>query len=55
MPEKPLKKERLKIGKKARDFVIDFCSIKSVCSEFEKIIDNLDPTDWDFDFAYEAL
>lgn len=46
------KKERLKIGKKARDFVIDFCSIKSVCSKFEKIIDNLDPTDWDFDFAY---
>ena len=38
--------------KKDRDFVIDFCSIKSVCSKFEKIIDNLDPTDWDFDFAY---
>ena len=44
------KKEQM--GKKARDFVIDFCSIDSVCSKFEKIISNLNKTKWDFDFSY---
>ena len=39
-------------GKKARDFVINFCSIDSVCSKFEKLIDEMEPTEWDFDFSY---
>ena len=42
------------MGKKARNFVIDFCSIDSVCSKFEKIISEMDKTDWDFDFSYIA-
>ena len=46
------KKELLKIGKKAREFVIDFCSIESVCSKFESLIDSMDKTSWDFDFSY---
>lgn len=46
------KKELSKIGKKARDFVIDFCSINSVCSKFEALIDSMDKTSWDFDFSY---
>jgi glycosyltransferase involved in cell wall biosynthesis len=45
-------KKRDKMGKKARDFVIDFCSIESVCSKFEKLISKMKPTDWDFDFSY---
>jgi len=45
-------KDREVIGKKARDFVIDFCSIESVCSKFEKLIDGMSPTEWDFDFSY---
>lgn len=44
--------EKTKIGKKARDFVIDFCSIESVCSKFDEIISNLDSTNWDFDFSH---
>lgn len=40
------------VGKKARQFVIDFCSIDSVCSKFEELISKLEPTDWDFDFSY---
>lgn len=40
------------MGQKARNFVIDFCSIDSVCSKFEKILSNMKPTDWDFDFSY---
>lgn len=40
------------MGKKARDFVIDFCSIESVCGKFEKLIDSLDPVEWDFDMSY---
>lgn len=46
------KKELSKIGKKARDFVIDFCSIESVCSKFESLIDSMEKTSWDFDFSY---
>lgn len=45
-------KERSKIGKKAREFVIDFCSIDSVCSKFESIISEMKPSSWDFDFTY---
>ena len=49
-----LKSEDLsKMGKKARNFVIDFCSIDSVCSKFDKIISKMKPTEWDFDFSYE--
>ena len=44
--------QKSKMGKIARDFVIDFCSIQSVCSKFEKIISKMSPTDWDFDFSY---
>lgn len=43
---------RSKKGKMARNFVIDFCSIDSVCSKFEKILQKLKPTTWDFDFSY---
>jgi len=46
------KKKREDMGKVARDFVIDFCSIESVCSKFEKLIDSMDKTSWDFDFSY---
>jgi hypothetical protein len=46
--------KRESMGKKARNFVIDFCSIDSVCSKFEKIISEMDKTDWDFDFSYIA-
>jgi len=45
-------KQKAKMGKQAREFVIDFCSIDSVCSKFEKIISKMDPTSWDFDFSY---
>ena len=48
MPAKNVKK----MGKKAREYVIDFCSIQSVCSEFEKIIESMPKSDWDFDFSY---
>ena len=44
--------QRLEIGSMARDFTINFCSIDSVCSKFEKIIDKMKPTSWDFDFSY---
>jgi glycosyltransferase involved in cell wall biosynthesis len=44
--------QREKLGKKARDFVIDFCSIDSVCSKFEKLISKIEKTDWNFDFSY---
>lgn len=45
-------KEKESIGKKARNFVIDFCSIESVCSKFEKMLSKMKPTEWDFDFSY---
>ena len=45
-------KEKDLLGKKARDFVIDFCSIESVCSKFEALIDSMEKTKWDFDFSY---
>lgn len=45
-------KKKSEMGKVAREFVVDFCSINSVCSKFEKIIDKLEPTKWDFDFSY---
>ena len=44
--------EKIEQGKKARDFVIDFCSIDSVCSKFELLISQMDKTEWDFDFSY---
>ncbi len=45
-------KERLSMGKKARSFTIDFCSIDSVCVEFEKLISELPDHNWDFDMSY---
>jgi len=44
--------KRREMGKIARDFVIDFCSIESVCKNFENLISTIDSTDWDFDFSY---
>jgi len=46
------KDKKNKMGKKARKFTIDFCSIKSVCSKFEELISNFKNSDWDFDFSY---
>jgi len=48
MPEK----DKLESGKKAREFIIKFCSIESVCKKFEKLISKIKPTSWDFDFSY---
>lgn len=45
-------KERLSMGKKARSFTIDFCSIDSVCVKFEKLISELPDHNWDFDMSY---
>ena len=45
-------KERSAMGKKARSFTIDFCSIDSVCSKFEKLISELPDHNWDFDMSY---
>jgi glycosyltransferase involved in cell wall biosynthesis len=44
--------ERKNIGKIARKFTIDFCSIESVCSKFEKLLESLPKIDFDFDFSY---
>lgn len=46
-------KKKSEMGKVAREFVIDFCSIESVCSKFEKVISKLDHSNWNFDFSYE--
>lgn len=46
------KKDKSKMGEKARSFVIDFCSIESVCSKFEALISSMPKTSWDFDFSY---
>ena len=46
---KPLKRKEL--GERARKFVIDNYSIKSVCERLEKIIDEMPEVDWDFDFS----
>lgn len=45
-------KEKSIIGKKARSFTIDFCSIDSVCSKFENLISQLPDINWDFDMSY---
>lgn len=45
-------KNRESMGKKARDFVINFCSIDSVCPKFESIIDKMEKVDWDFDLSF---
>lgn len=47
-----LPKEKDKMGKKARKFIQDFCSIDNVCSQFESIISKLEPIDWDFDMSF---
>ena len=44
--------KKSKLGKKARDFVIDFCSIDSVCAKFDELISSMNPSTWDFDFSY---
>ena len=45
-------KQKSKMGKKAKDFVVNFCSIESVCSKFESIISEVPKTSWNFDFSY---
>lgn len=45
-------KTKSALGKKARKFVIDFCSIDSVCSRFDALLDTMEKSDWDFDFSY---
>jgi hypothetical protein len=45
-------KNRELMGKKARDFVINFCSIDSVCPKFQSIIDKMEKVDWDFDLSF---
>lgn len=45
-------KDKKEKGKIARDFVIDFCSVDSVCSQFDNLISAMNPTEWDFDFSY---
>jgi glycosyltransferase involved in cell wall biosynthesis len=48
---KPEKKS--KMGEKARDFAIDFCSIDNVCKKFEKVLSSLkDLEEYDFDISY---
>lgn len=48
------KSTRSEMGKKARDFVIDFCSIDNVCSKFEKVLDSLPKKEkYDFDLSYK--
>jgi len=48
------KKDRSSMGKIARKFTIDFCSIDSVCSKFDDIISTVTPSDWDFNLDYEV-
>ena len=45
-------KKKSSMGKKARDFVIDFCSIDNVCSKFESIISKMEKPEWDYDMSY---
>ena len=40
------------MGKKARDFVIDFCSIDSVCEKFTKLLNSIPESNWNYDFSY---
>lgn len=42
--------KRKEWGKKARDFAIENYSIESVGKKLEKILDNMEFTNWDFDF-----
>lgn len=44
-------KKKAKMGKDARDFVIDYCSIDSVCSKFFEIVSSMKKVDWDFDMS----
>ncbi len=45
--------KRKEMGKRARQFAIDFCSIENVCSKFEKVLDSLSPVEeYDFNISY---
>ena len=45
--------KKIEMGKVAREFAIDFCSIKNVCGDFDKVLDSLSPIDnYDFDISY---
>lgn len=44
--------KKSKLGKVARNFVIDFCSIESVCKKFTQLIDSIPKSTWDYDFSY---
>ena len=45
--------ERLKIGKKAREFVLSNYSIDVIGPQLEKIIDQMPDVEWDFNFEEE--
>jgi glycosyltransferase involved in cell wall biosynthesis len=49
------KEEREKLGKKARDWVIENFSIKAIGSKLEKIIDEMPEVDYDFDFKKSSF
>jgi hypothetical protein len=46
------KQKKKKLGNQARNFVIDFCSIDSVCNKFTKLLDSIPNSNWDYDFSY---
>mgnify|MGYP001212697501 CR=1 FL=1 len=50
--EMPVSKKE-KIGKKSRKFIEDNYSIDVIGDQLEKILDNFDLVDWDFDFSEE--
>jgi glycosyltransferase involved in cell wall biosynthesis len=45
------KEERAAMGVKARQFVIDTCSVKAIGKQLEEIIDAMPDIDYDFDFS----
>ena len=47
------KEERSRIGKKARDFVLNNFSIDVIGPKIEKFLDGLPPIKWDYDFSEE--
>jgi glycosyltransferase involved in cell wall biosynthesis len=45
------REEKEEMGQKARDFVIENCSIQAIGKELERIIDEMPNIDYDFDFS----
>lgn len=46
-------KKREKMGKQARQFVIDNYSVEVIGKQLEKVLDEMQPVDWNFDFETE--